>query len=226
MTATVDALTRKRTIRYASPIAASPNATVCGHGFTGNFWPGWRPIIGRSQPVAPAPAAKAETTHVVGNSTRVRRLTQTVPVKAPSSFALAFMSTYFLERRPQTSGAELALRFPLPKLFVDGLTIEKRVVVQLRSTGGGSGKDSLAFGWEPQGAGTSLPSFEGTLLAVPEAEATCRLTILGAYTPPGGIAGLFFDRLIGYRIANATVAALLAEFKESIETDYAIRLAP
>ncbi len=37
------------------------------------------------------------------------------------------MSTYFLERRPQTNGAELALRFPLPKLFVDGLPIEKRV---------------------------------------------------------------------------------------------------
>jgi hypothetical protein len=58
------------------------------------------------------------------------------------------------------------------------------------------------------------------------ASAQALLTILGAYTPPGGVAGLLFDRLIGCGIANATVAALLAEFKESIETDYAIRLVP
>jgi len=53
-----------------------------------------------------------------------------------------------------------------------------------------------------------------------------RLTILGGYTPPSGIAGLAFDRLIGYRIADAAVAALLAQFKESIETDDAVRLVP
>jgi len=162
---------------------------------------------------------------VVGNSSRVRRLTQTVPVKAPSSFALAFMSTYFLERGPQTGGAELALRFPLPKLLIDGLTLEKRVIVHLRYKSGGA-SESLGIGWEPSGDGTSLPSFDGTLVATPETEAACRLTILGGYTPPGGIAGMAFDRLIGFRIANATIAALLAEFKASIEADYAIRLVP
>jgi hypothetical protein len=136
------------------------------------------------------------------------------------------MSTYFLERGPQTGGAELALRFPLPKLFIDGLTLEKRVVVHLRYDRGAGGGESLAIGWEPLGGGASLPSFEGTLVAAPETEATCRLTILGGYSPPGGIAGILFDRLIGYRIANATIAALLAQFKESIEADYAVRLVP
>jgi hypothetical protein len=173
-----------------------------------------------------APAAKAETARSFGNNSPVRRLTRTVPVKAPSSFALAFMSTYFLERGRQASGAELALRFPLPKLFVDGLTIEKRVVVHLRYNRGGSPSDSLAIGWEPLGDGAALPSFDGTLVAQPETEGSCRLTILGGYTPPGGIAGLLFDRLIGFRIANATVGALLAEFKESIEADYSARLVP
>jgi hypothetical protein len=155
----------------------------------------------------------------------VRRLTQTVPVKAPSSFALAFMSTYFLERGPQSAGAELALRFPLPKIFIDGLTLEKRVIVHLRYNRG-TGGESLAIGWEPLGEGASLPSFDGALVAAPETESTCRLTILGGYTPPGGIPGVLFDRLLGFRIANATIAALIAQFKESIETDYAIRLIP
>jgi uncharacterized membrane protein len=147
-----------------------------------------RPITGDSQPVAATPAAKAEAPPVVGNSCTVRRLTQTVPVKAL------------------------------------GLTIEKRVTVDLRHSR--SAGDSLAIGWEPLGDGASLPSFDGALVAAPETEATCRLTILGAYAPPGGIAGLAFDRLIGFRIANAALAALLAEFKESIEADYAIRLVP
>jgi hypothetical protein len=139
---------------------------------------------------------------------------------------MAFMSTYFLERGRQTNGAELALRFPLPKLFVDGLTLEKRVNVHLRYHRGGSPSESLGIGWEPRGDGTALPNFEGTLVAQPETEGSSRLTILGGYTPPGGVVGLVFDRLIGFRIANATVAALLAEFKESIEADYAARLVP
>jgi uncharacterized membrane protein len=136
------------------------------------------------------------------------------------------MSTYFLERGPQTGGADLALRFPLPKLFIDGLTLEKRVVVHLHYNRGAGGGESLAIGWEPLGEGASLPSFDGTLAATAETEASCRLTILGGYTPPGGIAGILFDCLIGYRIANATIAALLAQFKESIEADYAVRLVP
>jgi hypothetical protein len=212
-------------MRYTSPAAASTNATACGHGFTGNFGPEARAILDRSQHAVSLPAAKAETPRVTGNRCTVRRLTQTVPVKAPSSFALAFMSTYFLERGPQTGGAELALRFPLPKIFIDGLTLEKRVIVHLRYNRGAGG-ESLAIGWEPLGEGASLPSFDGTLVAAPETEATCRLTILGGYMPPGGMLGILFDRLIGYRIAHATIAALLAQFKESIEADYAVRLVP
>jgi hypothetical protein len=154
----------------------------------------------------------------------VRRLTHSVTVKAPSSFALAFMSTYFLERGAQTNGAELALRFPLPKLFVDGLTVEKKVMVRLRYTDRG-GSRPLTIGWQPLGVGP-LPGFEGTLGATPESESTCRLTIAGSYTPPGGIAGVVFDQLIGVRIANATVTALLEQFRNAIESDYSIRLVP
>jgi hypothetical protein len=154
----------------------------------------------------------------------LRRLARSAMVKAPSSFALAFVSTYFLERGPQTGGAELALRFPLPRFIVDGLTLEKRVLVHL-SYSGGSGDHPLTIGWQPVGKGP-LPSFDGTLAATPESEATCRLTIGGAYAPPGGVPGAIFDELIGVRIARATLAALLDQFKSAIESDYAIRLVP
>jgi hypothetical protein len=155
----------------------------------------------------------------------VRRLSRSVTVNAPSAFALAFMSTFFLQRSPQTSGAELALRFPLPGLILDGLTLEKRVLVQLAYNARGSGEHALTIGWQPVGRGP-LPSFAGTLAATPETERTCRLTMAGSYTPPGGIAGVVFDQLIGVRIAHATIAALLEQFKHAIETDYAVRLVP
>ena len=104
-------------------------------------------------------------------------------------------------------GAELALRFPLPKLFVDGLTVEKKVMVRLRYADGG-GSRPLTIGWLPVGVGPLL-GFEGTLGATPDSESTCRLTIAGSYTPPGGIAGVVFDQFIGVHIANATVTALV-----------------
>jgi len=154
----------------------------------------------------------------------VRRLGRSVTVNAPNTFALAFMNTYFLERGPQTNGAELALRFPLPRFILDGLTLEKRVIVRLVYTAGG-GSHPLTLAWQPVGSGP-LPSFAGTLEAAPQSETTCRLTIAGSYTPPGGIAGIVFDQLIGVRIAGATLAALLEQFKLSIEADYHIRLVP
>lgn len=153
----------------------------------------------------------------------LRRLTRSVSVRAPSTFVLASVSTYFLERHPQTKGAELALRFPLPRFIVDGLTLEKRVLVHLRFDAGSGTDHALTIEWKPLGRGP-LPSFRGTLAATPRTEATCSLAVAGSYTPPGGIAGMAFDRVIGGRIANATIDALLQQFKDSIEADYAARL--
>ncbi len=138
---------------------------------------------------------------------------------------MAYVSTYFLERGRHTSGAELALRFPVPRLFVAGLTLEKRVLVHLTFDPGASGGHALTIEWEPLGGGP-LPSFLGTVTATPEGEAACSLTIAGRYTPPGGIAGIAFDTLIGGRIASATLTALIQQFKHSIEADYAARLVP
>jgi hypothetical protein len=155
----------------------------------------------------------------------LRQLTRSVLVKAPSTFALAFVNTYFLERRAHTRGAELALRFPLPRFIVEGLTLEKRVMVHLDYERGGATNHALTIEWQPVGRGP-LPSFDGNLTASPETEETCQLTIDGKYTPPGGTAGAAFDRVIGGRIANATISALLERFKVSIEADYAARVVP
>ncbi len=148
------------------------------------------------------------------------------------------MNTYFLERGPHTSGAQLALRFPLPRFIVDGLTIEKRVTVQLayqpernisasasHDTPVGADEHRLTISWQPTGTGP-LPSFEGSVTATERSADTATLTVSGAYTPPGGIAGTLFDELIGVRIARATLAALLEQLREAMDADYRMRVIP
>jgi hypothetical protein len=142
-------------------------------------------------------------------------------VKAPSTFALAFMTTYFTERGAQTTGAELPLRFPLPAFVVDGLTIEKRVKLHLNYHGGSG--EPLRIGWRPIGAGP-LPGFDGTVSAEAAGDTSSRLTISGNYTPPGGIAGIAFDQFIGVHIAGATLTALLEHFAGAIEAEYLTRV--
>lgn len=153
----------------------------------------------------------------------MRRLTRSVTVKTPSTFALAYMSTYFMDRGARAGGADLALRFPLPRFPVGGLTIEKRVKVHLKYRGG-SGQP-LTLAWEPLDR-SPVPGFEGSLETALETETTCRLTIAGNYAPPGGIAGVAFDQLIGVHIAGATIEALLDRFTTAIEAEYTARLVP
>jgi len=155
-----------------------------------------------------------------------RQLNRSVLVNAPSTFALAFLGTYFLERGPTSEGDEISLRFPLPSIIIDGLTLEKRVrLIFHASAATGNHEQSLIFGWRPLGT-KSLPDFNGTLSATDEHTNQCRLIIAGTYTPPGGSVGMLFDRLIGSRISSATLTALLAQLRDAIEADYRMRVAP
>ena len=153
----------------------------------------------------------------------MRRLSESIAVKASSSFTLACVKTSLLEHGPQGS-ASLALRFPLPDAFVRGLTVEKSVSLAIAYAQDGEGND-VAISWKPAGT-RALPEFSGRLSTSAETQESCRLTLAGGYLPPGGVAGALFDSLIGVRIARATILALLNEFAAGIESDYAARLVP
>ncbi|MBV8367904.1 MAG: hypothetical protein JO036_03055 [Candidatus Eremiobacteraeota bacterium] len=58
--------------------------------------------------------------------------------------------------------------------------------------------------------GLPTPGFDGTLtLRAGEDYGECVLELSGRYEPPAGIAGKFFDDVVGRRIAHATLGALL-----------------
>ncbi len=88
-------------------------------------------------------------------------------------------------------------------------------------TDDGRAHDAMLIEWK---AGSPLfPNFHGTLrLRIASVEAT-GLTLEGAYVPPFAPLGLIFDRLVGRRIARATMNELLERLAlamEQREDDY------
>ena len=146
----------------------------------------------------------------------MRELSVSLPVKAPSGFALAFLNTYV---RDLVAGGDsrLPMRYALTQLA--GLTLERDVTVRIEYIAKpGDAPAELDIAWETDAS--LFPSFKGTLHAKPSGKTRCTLTIVGSYGAPGGIAGQLFDAVLGVRIAQGTLEQLLAQFRDAIEDDY------
>ncbi len=152
----------------------------------------------------------------------MRDLQSTKPVRAPSTFALAFLNTYVQDLGHGAQSAVLPLRFTLQQ--VAGLVLEREVTVhvsyELREAGQ---PPYLHVHW--QAADSDLfPRFDGTVEAAAVEPRTCVLTIAGTYNVPLGIAGMLFDAVVGVHIAQSTIDGLLDQFRIAIESDYNKRI--
>jgi hypothetical protein len=151
----------------------------------------------------------------------VRELSASVPVKAPSGFALAFLNTYVRDQAGVDGDACLPLRYTLTRLA--GLTLERDVAVRVEYVLRGQDiPATLDIAWEPDAS--LFPSFKGSLRADATGKAECTLIIDGQYDAPGGVAGQLFDAVLGVRIAQATIVQLLEQFRDVIEDDYKKRM--
>jgi len=151
----------------------------------------------------------------------VRELSSSVPVKAPSGFALAFLNGYIRDRAGVDCDACLPLRYTLTHLA--GLTLERDVGVRVEYVlQPDDAPATLDIAWEPDAS--LFPSFKGTLHAEATGKADCTLIIDGEYDAPGGVAGQLFDAMVGVRIAEGTIVQLLEQFREAIEDDYKKRM--
>jgi len=151
----------------------------------------------------------------------VRELSASVPVKAPSGFALAFLNTYVGDMPEKDGSPTLTMRFTITQLA--GLTLERDVAVRVEYVPKPAEEPAeLTICWEPDAK--IFPSFCGTLRALSTGPATCTLSIGGTYDVPGGVAGQLFDAVIGVRIAQGTLEKLLAQFRDAIENDYKVRM--
>jgi hypothetical protein len=151
----------------------------------------------------------------------VRELSASVPVKAPSGFALAFLNTYVRDRAGIDGDSCLPLRYTLTHLA--GLTLERDVAVRVEYVLRGQDiPATLDIAWEPDAS--LFPSFKGALRADATGKAECTLIIDGQYDAPGGVAGQLFDAVLGVRIAQATIVQLLEQFRDVVEDDYKKRM--
>jgi len=79
----------------------------------------------------------------------------------------------------------------------------------------GRRNEELSIRWSAQSPW--LPDFAGTLqFRIASVNATT-LHLSGTYTPPAGAFGLFFDRIAGARIAQATISAFAERIARTIE---------
>jgi len=147
----------------------------------------------------------------------VRELQASIPVKAPSGFALAFLNTYVTDLSGPGTDSSMPMRYTLTQLA--GLTLERDVAVRVEYEPQARDAPALLhICWEPDA--TMFPSFEGMLRAEPAGEGACTLSISGTYDVPGGVAGQLFDAVVGVRIAGGTLEQLLEKFRDAIEDDY------
>jgi hypothetical protein len=151
------------------------------------------------------------------NAHRVRDLSASIPVKAPSGFALAFLNTYVRDLNGGDADSTLPMRYTVTQL--GGLTLERDVSVRVDYMAQPKGAPALLrICWEPDAS--IFPSFEGMLHADATGEHECTLSLKGTYDVPGGVAGQLFDAVVGVRIASGTLEQLLEQFRDAIEDDY------
>jgi hypothetical protein len=153
----------------------------------------------------------------------MRRLTASVPVRAPSGFTLAFAWSYFKQQAEVPGTSNLPLRLPLDAI-ARGLALHQPVAVEARYVEGDGTPDAIDISWSPEES-AAFPTFSGSLRTSSENDGDCRLTLEGTYTAPGGIAGAAFDMVVGGRIARATIHALLEQVRAAAEADYRTRSA-
>jgi hypothetical protein len=69
--------------------------------------------------------------------------------------------------------------------------------------------------------GVPTPAFAGTLtLSAGQDYGETVLQLVGAYEPPGGIAGRAFDEMVGRRVAHTTLSELLAGVGEVLRESH------
>ncbi len=136
-------------------------------------------------------------------------------VQVPFSVAHDYAEDFF-----RAAERDVEVRVPLRDLFwaVRGqFRRPVRLVFALHpdETDDGRRHNAMMVEWT---AGTRLfPQFHGTLRLRIASVASTLLTLEGAYRPPFAPLGVVFDRLVGRRIARATMAELLERLALAME---------
>lgn len=131
------------------------------------------------------------------------------------------------ERATQTATGRANALVSNLKVEVAGLEVGKNVVI--RVTGVHPEKDApghlasqairIDLEWQAETNSSLFPSMRASLLAYPLSATETQLDLRGTYDPPGGVFGSAADRLIGHRIAEASVHRFLDEVADRLSQE-------
>ncbi len=156
----------------------------------------------------------ARNVSTTGSAVHVERL-----IDCPFSLAIDEAERIVAILESPTGGVRVPFqRLGLP--FAGGLTHNVGVRFERRRDLDEPGRlhDEIGFDWDARAR--LLPNFRGVLRFRIESLQT-RIILDGEYRPPLGRFGVFFDRLIGRRLAAATVRDLVDRLASDLEARWA-----
>ena len=137
-------------------------------------------------------------------------------VDCPFSFALDEADELFVTL--EASGATVPFRqFGLPVAGALRHGVDVHFTRRRDALEPGRSHDEIAFAWTTRSFW--LPNFAGVLRFRIDMHRT-RALLHGEYVPPFGIFGRSFDRIVGRRLARATLTELLDRLAQMLESQY------
>jgi len=115
------------------------------------------------------------------------------------------------------------------KVQIAGLEVGKDVVVHVtrvdrhaRAPGGIAPEATeLALEWRAETGAALFPAMRATLTVYPLSADETQLDLRGSYDPPGGVLGDLADRMLGHRIAEASVHTFLGALAHRVSEELA-----
>jgi hypothetical protein len=132
---------------------------------------------------------------------------------------LATDALALFERATQTASGRANALVSTLKVNVAGLEVGKNVVIRItgvhphEDAPGHIATDALRLDleWQAETNSSLFPSMKASLLVYPLSPGETQLDLRGSYEPPGSVLGNAADRVVGHRIAEASVHRFLDE---------------
>jgi hypothetical protein len=133
------------------------------------------------------------------------------------------------ERATQTATGRAHALVSNLKVSIAGLEVGKNVVIRVGKVDPdteapghlASGAIRLDLEWHAETHRSLFPSMHASLLAYPLSATETQLDLRGTYEPPGGVFGSAADRLVGHRIAEASVHRFLDAVADQLRVELA-----
>jgi hypothetical protein len=141
--------------------------------------------------------------------------------------ALVYDAVGIFERATQSAAHRAQSLVSSLKVSIAGLDVGKNIVVRVRKVerhadAPGHMADRatrLDLEWHAETNRSLFPSMRASLTVYPLSPDETQIELRGTYEPPGGVFGSIADRLVGHRVAEASVHRFVGEIASRLSTE-------